>query len=91
MNPREGWSKDDFYQEQLFDADCNNCTHLERVPFDRKVELPHIFGSPGSCTQFDKPVRCYWPGIFSNHPCFEHRRTGAPSWCVEMDRRNKDG
>lgn len=82
LNPRAGWTPEDFYQEQLFDADCNNCKHLERVKFDRKVELPHIYGSPAFCTQFQKHVRTNWPGFFANRPCFEHRKTGERGLCA---------
>lgn len=76
---RAAYPKDVLYAEQTFDADCNNCAHMQRVKFDRKETLPHVYGSPAHCTKFDQPIRCQAPGVFSGRPCFVHIKTGESS------------
>jgi hypothetical protein len=79
---------------QAFDADCNNCKYLQRVPFDRIKHPPGIWGMPGICGQFNRPVSAFGPGLFSGHPCFVHRKTGRLSAHVDkppFHRRFYDG
>jgi hypothetical protein len=79
LNPRFWWQPEDYWAEQLWDSDCNNCKSVTRVPFDRIKEEPHIYGSPAFCTKWNKPVRCFFVGQFTAHPCFVHIRTGEVS------------
>jgi len=78
-NPRFWWSKEDFWAEQLWDSDCNNCRYIERIPFDRITEQPHIYGAPALCSKYDKKVRTQAIGLFSGFTCFVHIRTGESS------------
>ena len=81
-NPRLNWTKEDFYAEQLFDGDCNNCKFVDRsVSFEAQEKSERlVFGLPAMCTKFNRKVRTFsQPGIYSGHPCFVHIRTGLAS------------
>jgi len=78
-NPRFWYTQEDYWAEQLWDSDCNNCKHVKRIEFDRKQEQPHVFGSPAICGLHNKYIRCYHPGIHSAFTCFVHIRTGEVS------------
>lgn len=77
--------KDDAYQCQLIDADCNDCKHFKRgevvkrwlsciengKPSKRLVNMGII---DGHCLKLDKPTQAQ-PNKCSMYPCFEHRRS----------------
>lgn len=72
---------------QTIDADCNDCFHYQRGKLAPKLESrlkkpdgtkvlvthqPNIFIG-GRCLKFDKPVNAQ-PNKWSGLECFEHRR-----------------
>jgi len=75
------------YECQLIDADCNDCKHYKRgklapimishvrMPNGLIEEVRHqpnvIIG--GHCLKFDEPTTAY-PNKWTGRPCFEHRR-----------------
>lgn len=80
--------KQEAFDCQCIDADCNDCKHYRRgrlAPLQRTkvkttdgrtVELtfqPEVF-IDGHCLKFDKPTLAC-PMKWTGHPCFEHRRS----------------
>ena len=65
-------AKDGYRQEayecQVIDADCNDCRHFQRGSMLSKG----IWS--GLCSKDGSSVLAY-PNFCSGHPCFEHRRT----------------
>jgi hypothetical protein len=60
---RDQGMKDEAYECQLIDADCNDCRHFKRHS-----------GNQGTCLKFDKQTSAH--AVFcSGYPCFEHRKT----------------
>ncbi len=59
--------KEQAYECQCIDADCNDCKYFER---DKKI-AKGIFS--GKCLKFNKKVKAY-PVFATGHDCFEHRR-----------------
>jgi len=59
--------KEEAYECQIIDADCNDCKHFKRGDKTDKG----IF--EGLCLKFNKQTKAY-PNYCSSHACFEHRR-----------------
>lgn len=72
---------------QVIDADCNDCKHYQRgklapkvisklhTPDGRIVNVihqPNVF-KDGHCLRFDKPMLAF-PNKWTGRECFEHRR-----------------
>lgn len=86
--------KQEAYDCQLIDADCNDCKHFKRgkllppvVSFLKRTDSsvaqvthqPNVFN--GHCLKFDRPTLAQ-PNKWSGLECFEHRR-------VELGRKAK--
>ena len=63
--------KDEAYECQVIDADCNDCKHFKRGKMIQKG-IGSIW--EGVCLKFNKPTRAF-PNFCSGHKCFEHRRS----------------
>lgn len=81
--------KQEAYDCQLIDADCNDCKHFQRgklaellismtkTPDGRWVEIPHqpdLFY--GHCLKFNRPTVAQ-PNKWTGMECFEHRRSAT--------------
>lgn len=62
--------KQEAYECQVLDADCNDCKHFQRGPMLSKGAWE------GVCLKDNTPTKAY-PNFASCHPCFEHRRQPA--------------
>lgn len=60
---REPGMKEEAYECQLIDADCNDCRHFRREG-----------GNKGLCAKTSLPVIAH-PVFCSGHQCFEHRKS----------------
>lgn len=62
--------KQEAFECQCLDADCNDCRHFQRGQRLGK------WASEGLCLKFNRPTKAY-PNFCSGWPCFEHRRSLA--------------
>lgn len=74
---REKWNAfdaeltpDDIREMQTIDADCNDCAHFKRGKMEK---VPGLTMFRGHCQKLDKPTNAF-PGQFSGHQCFQHRK-----------------
>ena len=66
---KEQGYKDEAYQCQLIDGDCNDCKHFQRGDV---VKPPYKYYK-GFCLKFNKPTNAF-PLTCTDHKCFEHRK-----------------
>lgn len=84
--------KQEAYDCQLIDSDCNDCKYFKRgkiaekiisklITRDGRIELvihrPDIFD--GTCLKFNSPTNGQ-PNKWTGMKCFEHRRNTSPPW-----------
>lgn len=73
---------EDVLEQQLIDADCNDCKHFQRGALVKQFvglgEVVIKLGKEGQyflghCLKFDKPTKAF-PVHYTGHECFEHRK-----------------
>lgn len=84
---KDAGARQEAFECQVIDADCNDCKHYKRGKLapvlislvktkDGRIEevryQPSIIIG-GHCLKFDKPTTAY-PNKWTGHECFEHRR-----------------
>lgn len=62
--------KDESYECQKIDADCNDCGYFER---GKMIQGGVSSIWSGLCKKFEKPTRAY-PNFSTGHDCFVHRK-----------------
>lgn len=79
--------KEEAYECQVIDADCNDCRHYKRGVLAPKVvsnlrkpngKIVEVSFQPneivgGRCLKFDRPTTAY-PHQFTGRECFHHRK-----------------
>lgn len=91
---REAGEREEAFDCQVVDADCNDCRFYRRGKLAGKivsklhrqdgtvaevVHQPNIF-TGGHCLKFDREVVAQ-PKKWSGFPCFEHRRQAVDNSC----------
>ena len=61
--------KNEAYDCQCIDADCNDCRHFKRGEY---IGTPYKYAK-GTCIKFNKPTNAF-ALTCTDHKCFEHRR-----------------
>lgn len=70
---RQRAQREEAYECQLIDADCNDCRHFERDTTFKPKKGIRPASLPGRCAKFGKPTIAR-PNTATGHCCFEHRR-----------------
>lgn len=88
---KDAGMKQEAFDCQIIDADCNDCRHYKRGRLSPKtvstwinehgklatvIHTPDVFIG-GQCLKFNRPVMAQ-PKKWSGLECFEHRRTPLP-------------
>lgn len=81
--------KQEAFDCQMIDADCNDCRHFKRDRIAGKVRSLtmrtdgtqyEVIHQPnvvyGHCLKFDKPTQAF-PNKWTGRECFEHRRSST--------------
>lgn len=77
--------KQEAYDCQLIDADCNDCKHFQRGQLEQRMLSCLVDGKPsmrlvnmgfihGHCLKFNRPTIAQ-PNKWTGMECFEHRRS----------------
>lgn len=74
---KELGAKEEAYECQVIDADCNDCKHFKR---GKMLQGGKTAIWEGQCLKFDKTALAY-PVFCSGHKCFEHRKSGYKDIC----------